>query len=61
VSLIAKVKDDDGKVPVFTPDHMFISVDCRHLTQAGARMFARLIENDLYGAIDGKGSTTYSE
>jgi hypothetical protein len=61
VSLIAKVKDNDGKVPVFTPDHMFISVDCRHLTQAGARMIARLIENDLYGAIDGKGSTTYSE
>jgi hypothetical protein len=46
IDLIAYVVDKEGKVPVFTPDHRFISQDCSHLTQDGARYFASLIEND---------------
>lgn len=38
--------DDQGAVRVFTPDHMYISQDCRHLTQAGAKYFASLIDFD---------------
>jgi peptidoglycan/LPS O-acetylase OafA/YrhL len=47
ISLIDQVIDVHQTVPVFTPDHMFISVDCRHFTQAGARMFASLLRDDL--------------
>lgn len=37
----AKVINENKEVPVFTDDKMFISQDCRHLTQAGARFFSR--------------------
>lgn len=47
VSLIAQVVDADDTVPVFTPDRMFISVDCRHFTEAGARMFAAMLDKDI--------------
>jgi hypothetical protein len=47
VSLIATIIDADGTVPVFTPECQFISVDCRHLTQAGAKMFASLLKDDV--------------
>jgi peptidoglycan/LPS O-acetylase OafA/YrhL len=44
VDLIGLVIDDKGTVPVFTPECKLISQDCRHLTAAGARYFARLLE-----------------
>jgi peptidoglycan/LPS O-acetylase OafA/YrhL len=46
IDLIAYVIDEEGKVPVFTPDHKFISQDCRHFCRAGAVYFATLIGND---------------
>ena len=47
IDLLEKVLDEDDTVPVFTPDRMFISQDCRHLTKAGAKFFASLMGNDL--------------
>lgn len=52
VSLIGKIIDNAGTVPVFTPDRMFISVDCRHFTQAGARMFAGILRDDIERVFD---------
>jgi hypothetical protein len=34
-------------VPVFTPERKFISQDCRHWTQAGARFYAELFDAEL--------------
>ncbi len=47
IDLIARVIDDEGRVPVFTPTNQFISQDCRHFTKAGARYFSELFERDL--------------
>jgi len=46
VDLIGYVADSKNTVPVFTPDHEFISGDCMHLTKAGAKYFAKLLEAD---------------
>ncbi len=46
VDLLGMVIDDDGTVPVFTPECRFISQDCGHLTHAGAMYFAELLERD---------------
>jgi len=51
VSLIGKVVDAAETVPVFTSDRMFISVDCRHFTQAGARMFAVLLRDEIHRCV----------
>lgn len=34
----------DNKVKVFTDDNKFISQDCMHLTQAGAKYYARILD-----------------
>lgn len=44
VDLMSMVSDDSGRVRVFTPDSLFISADCRHLTAGGARYFAERID-----------------
>ena len=44
VDLIGLVIDSKSKVPVYTDNCKFISQDCRHLTKAGAKYFAKLIE-----------------
>lgn len=44
IDMIALVQKPDGKVPVFSADGRFISQDCRHLTKAGARMYAKNID-----------------
>lgn len=31
-------------MPVFTPDHHYVSQDCRHFTKGGAIWFAQLID-----------------
>lgn len=36
----------NGEIKVFTPDHFFISQDCRHLTQAGAKWYANVLDLD---------------
>ena len=47
IDLMAKVLDEDGTVPVFTPSGKFVSQDCEHLTKAGAGYFAQLLADDL--------------
>ena len=37
---------DDGKIRCFTDDGKFISADCRHLVEAGAKWFAEKIDWD---------------
>lgn len=43
IDFVEPVADDNYNVLVFTPDHKFISQDCRHLTQAGAKFYADLL------------------
>ncbi|HEX3010058.1 MAG TPA: acyltransferase [Bacteroidales bacterium] len=47
IDLIEKVIDEKGTVPVFSPDKMFISQDCRHFTKAGASYFSQLLDDEL--------------
>lgn len=44
IDLLAMITDNNGTVPVFTPDHKFISQDCKHLTKSGAVYIAQLLE-----------------
>ena len=44
VDLMSIVSAGGDRVKVFTPDHYFISADCRHLTRRGARFLAGMIE-----------------
>ena len=44
LDMIGMVIDKQGMMPVFTPDHHFISQDCRHLSKGGAKMYAKLID-----------------
>ena len=46
IDLMAPVLQDDGKVKVFTEEGKLISQDCRHLTPAGARFYAGVIDWD---------------
>lgn len=39
---------NDGNIRVFTDDHRFISQDCRHLTQDGAKWFAKKLQSDVW-------------
>jgi hypothetical protein len=50
IDLIALVVDDQGQMPVFTPDRMFYSQDCKHFTRSGAVEYAKLIDlNRVFG------------
>lgn len=44
IDLIEIIRKLDGTIPVFTPDGMFISQDCRHLTPAGAKYYASILK-----------------
>lgn len=48
IDLIGMVKDQDNRIPVFTPDCKFISQDCKHFTPAGAQYYANLIDSEKY-------------
>lgn len=48
IDLISIAKASDGKVRVFNKDGRFISQDCRHLTRAGARFYAKEIDWNRY-------------
>ena len=37
-----------GQVRAFTPDHHFMSADCRHLSKGGADYFAARIDWNKY-------------
>lgn len=44
IDLIEMVRQSNGKVRVFSDDGKFISQDCRHLTKAGAKYYAKMID-----------------
>ena len=46
INMMKPVLVDDTHARVFTDDNKFISQDCRHLTQAGARYYARVLSLD---------------
>ena len=48
LDFISLVAVGDGRVRVFTPDHHFISADCRHLTKSGAGFLAGMIDWEKY-------------
>lgn len=45
---------DQNKMPVFTKDCKFISQDCRHLTQAGAKFYSVQLNHQLYSLLADK-------
>lgn len=47
IDLIGLIIDKNNKVPVFTPDCKFISQDCTHFTEFGAKYFSILLESQL--------------
>ena len=48
IDLMSFVTNNKDQVRVFSPDHHFISADCRHLSKGGAIMFSHLINWDKY-------------
>ena len=44
LDLMSMVIDGSGRVRVFTPDHHFISPDCKHLGKGGAKYYAERID-----------------
>lgn len=49
IDLLTPSLVDDQHVRVFTDDNRFISQDCRHLTQAGAQWYAKVLDlNSLF-------------
>lgn len=48
IDMLKPVSDKNGAVRLFTPNHKFISQDCRHLTQEGAKYYASLINLNLF-------------
>ena len=44
IDMMGMVTNAENKVRVFTPDHHFMSADCRHLSRGGAQFFASLIK-----------------
>lgn len=43
IDFIAPILQEDGYVRAFTDDGKYISQDCRHLTQAGAQYYSRIL------------------
>lgn len=52
IDLMKPVMVDETNVKVFTDDNKYITQDCRHLTQAGARYYSRIL--DLGSVFDNK-------
>lgn len=44
IDMIEPVTTHNEKIRVFTDDNMFISQDCKHLTQGGARYYSNLLD-----------------
>ncbi len=50
ISLMDIVRANKDEIFIFTDDHKFISYDCYHLTPAGARYYARIINwEEIFG------------
>ncbi len=43
IDFMTPVMEKDNRIRVFTPDHKFISQDCRHLTPYGAKWYAHVL------------------
>ena len=48
IDLMTMVLNDDNQVRVFSPDHHFISADCRHLSEGGAIFYGQSIDWEKY-------------
>ena len=46
IDLMSLVTNEHEQVRVFSPDHHFISADCRHLSKGGAIFFGKKIDRD---------------
>ena len=44
IDMISLVENQNGTIKVFTDDKKYISQDCRHLTIAGAKYYAKIID-----------------
>ena len=55
IDLISPAMVDSVHVRVFTPEHKYISQDCRHLTRAGAKWYAKNLRLDrLFNCVEVK-------
>ncbi len=48
LDLMKYVSNENNQVRIFTPDHHFISADCRHFSKGGAAYLAKYIEWNKY-------------
>ena len=46
IDFMGMAMNENGRIPVFTPDGKFISQDCEHLTKEGAQWYASMINWD---------------
>ena len=44
IDLIKPLEENEGSIHVFTDDNKYISQDCEHLTQSGAKYYARILD-----------------
>ena len=44
IDMITPLLNANVEMPVFSDENMYISSDCEHLTQAGARYYAKILE-----------------
>lgn len=47
VNLIGSLKNEDGRIPVFSDEKKMISHDCYHLTQGGAKYIAKRMQKQI--------------
>lgn len=48
IDMMSMVTNERNQVRVFTPDHHFMSADCRHLSKGGAKFYANSINWNKY-------------
>jgi len=48
IDMMEPVTDDNNWAKVFTDDKKYISQDCEHLTQSGAKFYARIFDIKMY-------------
>ena len=48
IDMMSMVTNETNQVRVFTPDHHYMSADCRHLSKGGAKFFAKMIDWSKY-------------
>lgn len=52
IDMITPVLVSENQVRVFNDDHKIISQDCEHLTQNGAKYYAKLLEDTISGLLE---------